>query len=92
MEQINELCHRHKVRRLYAFGSAVDGRLGEDSDIDLLVDFSGVGLPAYAENYLGLKSSLEELFGRSVDLLEDKAIDNPYLRESIDSSKQLIYG
>jgi hypothetical protein len=27
-----------------------------------------------------------------VDLLEEKAIDNPYLRQSIDASKQLIYG
>ncbi|RPJ23945.1 MAG: nucleotidyltransferase, partial [Nitrosopumilales archaeon] len=31
-------------------------------------------------------------FKREVDLLEDKAIKNPYLRQSIDSSKQLIYG
>jgi uncharacterized protein len=27
-----------------------------------------------------------------VDLLEEKAIKNPYFRKSIDTSKQLIYG
>jgi uncharacterized protein len=56
------------------------------------VDFRNVGLYEYADNYFDLKTSLEKLLNRQVDLLEDKAIKNPYLRKSIDSSKQLIYG
>ncbi|NCU32246.1 MAG: nucleotidyltransferase, partial [Candidatus Moranbacteria bacterium] len=36
--------------------------------------------------------SLEHLLKREVDLLEDKAVRNPYLRQNIDASKQLIYG
>jgi len=64
----------------------------KDSDIDLIVDFQGVDLYEYADNYFDLKESLENLFKRDVDLLEDKAIKNPFLRKSIDSSKQLIYG
>lgn len=38
------------------------------------------------------KFSLEDIFKRDIDLLEDKAIKNPYLRKTIDSSKQLNYG
>ena len=64
----------------------------KDSDIDLIVDFNEVDLYDYADNYFDLKFSLENLFKREVDLLEDKAIKNPYLRETINSSKQLIYG
>jgi predicted nucleotidyltransferase len=64
----------------------------KSSDIDFLVDFSGVDLNDYADNYFDLKKSLEKLLKRQVDLLEDNAVTNPYLRQSIDSSKQLIYG
>lgn len=45
----------------------------------------------YADNYFALKESLEELLNKEIDLLEDKAINNPYLRKSIDASKKLIY-
>jgi predicted nucleotidyltransferase len=35
---------------------------------------------------------LEKLLKRQIDLLEDQAVKNPYLRKSIDSSKKIIYG
>ena len=63
----------------------------KSSDIDFLVDFSGVDLFDYADNYFDLKKSLEDLLNRQIDLLEEKALKNPYLKETIDSSKQLIY-
>ncbi len=92
IEKIRDLCLKHKVGRLFVFGSVVTNRFKIDSDIDLIVDFKEVDLYDYADNYFDLKFSLESLFSSEVDLLEDKAIKNPYLRQSIDSSKQLIYG
>jgi predicted nucleotidyltransferase len=92
IEAIKELCRSHHVYRLFVFGSVLTNRFKKNSDIDLIVDFQGVDLYNYADNYFDLKESLERLFNREVDLLEDKAIQNPYLRQSIDSSKQLIYG
>ena len=92
IDKIRDLCSRHKVRQLFVFGSILTNRFQKQSDIDLIVDFKGVDLYDYADNYFELKQSLEILLKRDVDLLEDKAIDNPYLRRSIDSSKQLIYG
>jgi uncharacterized protein len=92
IEIIHDLCTRHKVARLFVFGSVLTNRLKKNSDIDLIVDFSDIDVYDYADNYFDLKFSLENLFNRSVDLLEDKAINNPYLRQSIDSTKQLIYG
>jgi len=92
IDKIRDLCSRHKVRQLFVFGSVLSDRFRKDSDIDLVVDFQGVDLYDYADNYFDLKESLEKLFKRDVDLLEEKAIKNPYLRQSIDSSKQLIYG
>jgi uncharacterized protein len=92
IDKIQELCSKHKVARLFVFGSVLSERFSKDSDIDLIVDFTDVDLYEYADNYFDLKFSLEDIFKRNVDLLEDKAISNPYLRQSIDSSKRLLYG
>ena len=92
IEKIKALCSKHKVSRLFVFGSVLTERYNQSSDIDFVVDFSDVDIYNYADNYFDLKNSLENLLNRQIDLLEEKAINNPYLRKSIDSSKQLIYG
>jgi uncharacterized protein len=92
IDTIRVLCTKHKVARLFVFGSVLKNKLTKNSDIDLIVDFGEIDVYEYADNYFDLKFSLENLFRRNVDLLEDKAINNPYLRQSIDSTKQLIYG
>ena len=89
---ISNLCREYKVKQLFVFGSVLTDNFKKNSDIDFIVDFQGMDLYEYADNYFDLKFSLEHLLNREVDLLEDKAIRNPYLRKSIDSSKQLIYG
>ena len=92
LNKIRGLCSKHKVARLFVFGSVLSGRFKKGSDIDFVVDFHDIDLYDYADNYFDFKFSLEKIFKRNVDLLEDKAISNPYLRQSIDSSKQLLYG
>jgi hypothetical protein len=92
IEKIKALCRKHNVARLFVFGSVLTDRYNQSSDIDFVVDFSDVDIYNYADNYFNLKTSLENLLNRQIDLLEEKAINNPYLRKSIDSSKKLIYG
>ena len=92
IEKISALCKAHNVARLFVFGSVLNDSLRKDSDIDFLVDFSSIDISQYADNYFDFKFSLEKLFKRKVDLLEDKAVKNPYFRQSIDQSKHLIYG
>ena len=46
----------------------------------------------YADNYFDLKEELEAIFNRPVDLLEEKAIQNPFFKKQIDFEKVLIYG
>jgi hypothetical protein len=89
--RIRKLCEQHYVSQLSVFGSILTGKFDQNSDIDLLVDFSNIELQNYADNYFSLKQALEEIFRRQVDLLENKAIKNPYLRQSIDSSKRILY-
>ena len=91
MDKIRKLCEQHYVSQLSVFGSILTDKFTKNSDIDLLVDFSNIDLQNYADNYFSLKQALEEIFRRQVDLLEDRAIKNPYLRQSIEASKRLLY-
>lgn len=92
IDRIRTLCNDYKVSRLFVFGSILSDRFNTSSDIDFLVDFNEVDLYDYADNYFDFKKSLEKLLEREVDLLEEKAVKNPYLKQNIDSSKRLIYG
>ena len=92
IDVINTLCKSHKVKSLYAFGSVLTDQFTDQSDIDLIVDFSDIQLLDYSDNYFDLKFALEDTFNRSVDLIEDKAIKNPYFKKAIEKNKALIYG
>lgn len=92
IEKLKKLCDKYNVSKLYVFGSVISGKFRKDSDIDFLVRFDKIELSEYADNYFDFKFSLEDLFNRKIDLLEEKAIKNPFLKQSIDTSKELIYG
>jgi predicted nucleotidyltransferase len=90
--EIDELCVTHKVRSLYAFGSVLNSNFKTDSDIDLIVDFKDIDVNDYADNYFDFKFSLQDIFKRPVDLLEEQAIKNPYFKQAVDQTKELVYG
>lgn len=63
---IREYCAGQPIRRLSLFGSALDGNMGADSDVDLLVEYkagSQVGM-AFFQHIV----DLSEIIGREVDL------------------------
>ena len=90
-KEINELCVNHKVKNLYAFGSVLNENFNSTSDIDLIVDFKEVDLEDYADNYFDFKFSLQEIFNRSIDLLEEQSIKNPYFKQVVNQTKELVY-
>lgn len=92
ISDISQLCITHKVKQLYAFGSVLTDKFNNTSDIDFIVDFESIDLAEYADNYYDLKFSLENILQKPVDLLEDRAIKNPYFRQVVDKQRQLIYG
>jgi predicted nucleotidyltransferase len=92
IKDINRLCSNHKVKTLYAFGSVLSDKFNKDSDIDLVVNFEQIDVLLYADNYFDFKFSLQKILNRPIDLLEEKAIKNPYFRQSINQQRQLIYG
>ncbi|MCE7069378.1 nucleotidyltransferase domain-containing protein [Dyadobacter sp. CY327] len=90
--EIIKLCETHKVKSLYAFGSVLTKQFDGDSDIDLIVDFTSMEVEDYGDNYFDFKFSLQDIFNRQLDLLEAKAIKNPYFLQNVNQQKQLVYG
>jgi predicted nucleotidyltransferase len=86
------LCERHHVRRLELFGSASGSTFDvAASDLDFLVEFHDVPEGERANCYFGLLEGLEALFDRSIDLVEVKAIDNPYFLAAIERTRKVLY-
>jgi uncharacterized protein len=92
INDIKKLCSDHNVKQLYAFGSVLTNEFDKESDVDLVVDFEPIDIASYADNYYDLKFSLQNILNRPVDLLEEKAIKNPYFKSNINQHRQLIYG
>lgn len=80
------------MERAYLFGSAAKGTMNEDSDVDFIISFPvSMNYVAYADNYFSLAEKLEELLSRSVELVTEKTLKNPYLLQVINQSRlQLI--
>jgi len=89
---LTTLCQKHRVKTLYAFGSVLTERFNDNSDVDLVVAFNNIPVEEYADNYFDFKFSLQDIFNRPIDLLEEQAVKNPYFKQHLDHSKQLIYG
>ncbi len=86
------VCRRHQVRRIELFGSAAGpGCDPTHSDLDFLVTFQELDSHRYADAYFGLLEDLQALFQRPVDLVVDSAIQNPYFRQAVESTRTLIY-
>ena len=90
--ELKKLCDEHSVSKLYVFGSILNNTFSKESDIDFIVTFKPIQFTDYADNYFEFKFSLEDLFQRKIDLLEAQAIKNPFLQQSIDTTKELVYG
>ena len=92
IDQIEKLCELNKVRALFAFGSVTTDNFSPDSDIDLVVDIDDNDPISYTDKYFNIKFKLEEILKRQIDLLEQKAIKNRFIKKEIERTKVQIYG
>ena len=78
-DDIRRIAAKHGAYNVRVFGSVVRGEARPESDIDLLIEkgpTTSSWFPA------GLVLDLEELLGRRVEIVTEKAL-NPYLRERV---------
>ncbi len=91
-DEIARLCARYSVKRLELFGSAAGIDFDpQKSDIDFLVEFLPLHSGEHADAYFGLLEALQELLGRSVDLVMLNAVKNPYFLEAIVKNRTVLY-
>ncbi len=92
-EMIAAFCRNWTITELALFGSVLREDFRPDSDVDVLVTFSqdadwGV------EHLLDMKEELEALFGRAVDLVEKRLVEesrNYIRRKHILSHMESVY-
>lgn len=92
-ERLKKICEKYLIKELAVFCSALEGDFNYDSDIDLLYTFQD-----NAEHSLfskvRIKEEFEILFGRPVDLISRKAIENSrniYKKRAILERSKVIY-
>ena len=88
--QIEEFCQRNHIRRLALFGSVLRDDFGMDSDVDVLVEFQDDAKWDLFD-HMEAEEELKRIFGRDVDIVEKKAVRNPFRRHHILSNHEVIY-
>lgn len=89
-KKIAEFCKRWSITEFSLFGSVLREDFRPDSDIDVLVSIdpaAQIGLLEIAQ----MQIELENMFKRPVDLVEKEGLRNPYRRQEILSTAQVIY-
>jgi len=89
-DKIADFCRRWKVTELALFGSALRDDFGPDSDIDVLISFTDDAHWSLFD-WVEMMDELKTIFGRKVDLVEKKALRNPFRRHGILPSREIIY-
>ena len=79
---------KYNISKAAVFGSCARGDMCHGSDIDLLVDTSGLsgGLV-----FVEIKRKLEYALGRKVDLISYSSLNYSHLKSSILSEAKVIY-
>lgn len=89
-DEIAALAKKYHIRELSLFGSVLRDDFNSGSDIDMLVVFErGVDYSYF--DLVDIKRAFAQLFGRDVDLVEREAIKNPFRRNNILSTAQVVY-
>ncbi len=88
-EALVAICTHYRVHTLALFGSVLRNDFTSASDVDVLVTF----LPEAPLTLFwlgGLKTALEDLFHRRVDLTHQPAL-KPFLQDTILTAKEVLY-
>jgi predicted nucleotidyltransferase len=92
LPQINALCRKYGVKRLELFGSGAREDFDPGtSDLDFLVLYDPAVRLDAAERFLGLRSDLQALFDREVDLVDIRGTRNPYFVAEALKHRVMLY-
>jgi len=91
-KQIEAFCKKYGVAELSLFGSILREDFGPESDVDVLIALE----PAQSmtlEKYMDMHDELSAMFGgREIDLVQKRLLKNPFRRQEILSTREVLYG
>lgn len=79
-QEIARFCRRHRIRRLALFGSVLRDDFGNDSDVDVLVEFEDGHVPGLA--FFTMEAELSKILGHKVDLTTPQFLSR-YFRDDV---------
>ena len=91
INEVSRICKKYEVNKLSIFGSFLTADFDNNSDVDFLVTFVNKRIKGSFDRYFSLKEDLELLFKLPVDLVCEDQIHNPYFKNSVDQTKQVLY-
>lgn len=89
-EMLKFFCKKWNIIEFALFGSVLRNDFNSDSDIDVLLSFDENAKISLFD-LVKIKEELESFFGRDVDIVERKAIKNPYRMKNIFSNMEVLY-
>ena len=90
LQEIAAFCRKWRITELGLFGSVLREDFGPESDVDVLVTFSD-DAPWSLLDIVTMRDELAGMLNRPVDIVEKKALVNPYRRRRILSSCEVIH-
>ncbi|MBI1318360.1 MAG: DNA polymerase subunit beta [Candidatus Hydrogenedens sp.] len=90
MDTLKAFCQKWRVRELSLFGSALRDDFGPESDLDFLVSFEPDARFDLFD-LIDMRNELSAAFGRPVDLVEKEALRNPWRRQEILRTREVLY-
>ena len=89
LEALENVPHKEAIKSVALFGSYINGRPTEDSDIDVLTDLFPESQIGFFELY-DIQEALENRLGKPVDLLTPQAISQ-YMRPQVLKEAETVY-
>jgi len=89
-KRIEAFCRKWKVNEFSLFGSVLRDDFRPDSDVDVLVVFEEEA-PWSLWDLVEMRDELRAMFGREVDVVEKRALRNPFRKHHILGTHEVIY-
>jgi len=89
-DRVREFCRKWRVKEFSVFGSALRDDFGPHSDVDILVEFAQ-DAPWDLWHLAEMHDELRTIFGRDIDLVEKRALRNPFRKHTILSTHEVIH-
>ncbi len=91
LEALRAFAQRWRLAELSLFGSILRDDYSPGSDVDVLVAFAP-GAGADLDQWMSMHDELAAIFpGRTIDLVERKAVLNPFRRHHILTTRRVVY-